>query len=233
MEPAHKEDCQISAIVPAYNEAANILTVLEEIRKIRSISEILVICDGCTDDTYQQVMDWGNAELVNLPTNQGKTRAVLAGVRQAKHDLVLLCDADLKNLQADDLIRMIGKYLEGYGMVIMEIGSQPWFFRNLLKSQPAVSGTRLLPKRHIEMIHYQVSDRYKFEVRVNDYFIREGLSIGISPAPDVHDLRKYRKYPFWEGLALDIRCAVEVLTSDGLAKMVKVLRNFRRIAANT
>jgi hypothetical protein len=124
---------------------------------------------------------------------------------------------------------MIAKYQEGYDMVIMDKGSQPWVFRRLFQSVPAESGTRVLNKRYFSEIPFLATDRWQLEIRINDYFLENQLSIGISPAPEIYDLRKYIKYPFLTGLVLDLKGGFQILFSDGLMSAIKNLRTFRRI----
>lgn len=222
------EHLKISAIVPACNEARNILKVLGALRDAPAIEEVIVVSDGSTDDTVALAQGAG-AKVISLPRNLGKTQAVMRGVSEAGHPVILLCDADLVNLRTEHVSDMVRKFCEGFDMVIMDKGGQPWVFRKLLQSVPAVSGTRIFEKAEFVRVRFHERDRFQFENRINDYFLANGLTITISPAPQVHDTRKYRKYPFLKGLFLDIKGGLEVLVSDGLPSIPRNLRTFRRI----
>ena len=220
---------KISAILPAYNEAKNIIKVLSPLRQVPSIEEIIVISDGSTDDTVKLAGNFDGVKVIALPRNVGKTKAATMGVVEAEHSTILFCDADLVNLDKNHISGLIDKYCEGFDMVILDKGSQPWVFRNLFKSVPAVSGTRILEKEHFFKVPFLETDRFQFENRINDYFLENDLSIAISPAEEVHDTRKFLKYPFLKGLILDIKGGLEVLASDGPKSICKNLAMFRKI----
>ena len=220
---------KVSAIIPAYNEAKYIANVLGPLGQVSAVKEILVISDGSTDDTVELVRNFGHAKVISLPQNLGKTKAVMRGVMEAEHATVLFCDADLINLNQAHVFDLIDKYCEGFDMVIMDKGSQPWIFRELLQSAPAVSGTRILDKVHFFKVPFLETDRFQFEIRINDYFLKNDLTIAIVPANEIHDTRKYVKYSFLKGLVLDIKGGLGVLASDGPASVFKNLETFRKI----
>jgi glycosyltransferase involved in cell wall biosynthesis len=223
----------ISAIVPAYNEAKNILNVLNPLKQIAPVKEIIVISDGSVDDTVKLVRNINGIKVVELPHNIGKTKAVFRGVTEAEYPTLMFCDADLVNLNPGHISDLIAKYCEGFDMVIMDKGSQPWVFRTLVKSAPAISGTRILDKNIFFKVPFLETDRFQFEIRINNYFLENGLSVAISPAEEIYDPRKFIKYPFLEGLILDLKGGFEVLASDGPYSALKNLENFRRIRALT
>jgi len=145
---------------------------------------------------------------------------------EAEHPALLFCDADLVNLNEKHVSDLIQTYCEGFDMVIMDKGSQPWVFRHLLRSVPALSGTRILDRGHFSAVPFQETDRFQFENRINAYFLWNRLSIAVSPAEEVHDTRKFIKYPFWKGLFLDLKGGWEVMTSDGVWNIPSVMRTF-------
>lgn len=220
---------KISAIVPAYNEAKNITQVLITLRQVPNIKEIIVVSEGSTDETVELVRNLGGVKVIPLHQNVGKTKAVLRGVTEAEYPTLLFCDADLINLNKNHVSDLIKKYCEGFEMVIMDKGSQPWVFRNLVKSAPAVSGTRILDKKHLQNIDFLETDRFQFEIRINDYFLGNNLPIAVTPAEEIYDPRKFVKYPFLKGLILDMKGGLEVLASDGPSSIWKNYNNFRKI----
>lgn len=224
--PRKLEDLEISAIVPAYNEAGNIVSVLTPLQLVPAIQEIVLVSDGSTDGTARAARDFGGVRVIELAQNVGKTKAVLSGVREARYPIILLCDADLVNLSERHVTDMLRVYCEGWDMVIMDKGSQPWVFRRLLRSVPAMSGTRMLGREFFERIPFREGDRFQFENRVNSYFLWNRLGIAVSPAREVYDRRKFVKYPFWQGLFLDVKGGWEVMTSDGVSNIPRIMRTF-------
>ena len=225
----HPGNLKISAIVPAYNEAKNIIKVLSPLKEVPAIKEIIVVSDGSTDETVSLARNFGDTKVIALPKNIGKTKAAIRGVIEAEHPTILICDADLINLNKNHILELINNYCEGFDMAILDKGSQPWVFRNLLKSVPAVSGTRILEKDYFLKVPFRETDRFQFENRINDYFLGNNLPIAVTPADEIHDSRKFVKYPFLKGLILDVKGGLEVLASDGPSSIFKNLAMFRKI----
>lgn len=229
MQARRLDELMVSAIVPAYNEAGNILNVLDALQGTPAVREIIVVSDGSTDGTAQVAAAVGGVRVVELAENVGKTKAVLRGVEEAAQPVILLIDADLVNLTRSHVADMIRKYCEGWDMVIMDKGGQSWVFRHLLQSLPAESGTRMLERRHLQAVPFRAGDRFQFENRINNHFLQQGLGIAVSPAETVYDPRKFVKYPFWRGLWLDLCGGWQVMTADGVWNILGTLRTFRRL----
>lgn len=70
------------AIVPAYNEAGSIASVIDEIRRVHPEFEIVVIDDGSTDGTARMAARAG-ARVLMLPYNLGIGGAMQTGYRYA------------------------------------------------------------------------------------------------------------------------------------------------------
>src|SRR5262249_47632976 len=95
----------LSIIVPAYNEAARLVTTLREILDYlgssRPGSELIIVDDGSIDDTVA-VTERAFAEasgvasrLIKLEPNRGKGLAVRTGLLHARSQIALFSDADL------------------------------------------------------------------------------------------------------------------------------------------
>lgn len=87
----------VSVVVPAYNEALNIAATVRSIAANNHLAdvEVIVVDDGSTDGTADR------AEELDLPgvtvirqANQGKPAALNAGIRRARHDVLVLLDGD-------------------------------------------------------------------------------------------------------------------------------------------
>lgn len=84
---------KIVALIPAYNEAGRIATV---VRGVIAHLPVLVVDDGSVDDTAALAQAAGTTVL-RQATNQGKGAALQAGFRQALahgYDAILTIDAD-------------------------------------------------------------------------------------------------------------------------------------------
>jgi glycosyltransferase involved in cell wall biosynthesis len=114
----------ISVVVPAHNEEAGIdvtiSVIFQVLNSCTSDSEIIVIDDGSTDNTYAIVRDlcatYHNLKAIKLSRNFGKESALLAGLRATAGDAVITLDADLQH-PPTVIPEMIEKWKSGYKVV--------------------------------------------------------------------------------------------------------------------
>ncbi|MBL8670641.1 MAG: glycosyltransferase family 2 protein [Alphaproteobacteria bacterium] len=92
---------RVSVVVPVYNEAATVLTVLERVRAVSvpgAAFELIVVDDGSRDGTADALRSRPELydALISRPANGGKGAAVRDGLLAATGDYVLFQDADLE-----------------------------------------------------------------------------------------------------------------------------------------
>ena len=96
---------RVSFLVPAYNEAATIVDVLEAVWALGFNTQIVVVDDGSTDATAELVEDWrkGRESDVVLvhQENRGKGAAVRAGIPHLDGEIAVIQDADMEYDPAD------------------------------------------------------------------------------------------------------------------------------------
>ncbi|NUN06079.1 MAG: glycosyltransferase family 2 protein [Bdellovibrio sp.] len=91
----HKND-KLLVIMPAYNEANNIASVITELKSTELPLDILVVDDGSTDATAE-VVSCLDVHLIRLPFNLGIGGAVQTGFRfavQNGYDIAIQLDSD-------------------------------------------------------------------------------------------------------------------------------------------
>lgn len=91
---------QVSVVLPAYNEADNLVELVPEtaaaLRGSGVTFEIVVVDDGSTDGTPEIMRELRGPDVVcvRLRRNAGKSAALAAGLAQARGEYVVLMDAD-------------------------------------------------------------------------------------------------------------------------------------------
>jgi glycosyltransferase involved in cell wall biosynthesis len=87
-----------SIIIPAYNEERGIEGTLDRLEACLKDAEldfeIIVINDGSTDDTGALLRDRAGIRLIDHAVNCGYGASLKTGVRHAKHELIVIVDAD-------------------------------------------------------------------------------------------------------------------------------------------
>ncbi|MBI3255524.1 MAG: glycosyltransferase family 2 protein [Candidatus Andersenbacteria bacterium] len=105
------EILELSVVLPAYNEAGVISTVLDEVitwcEHTLSSWEIIVVDDGSTDATAKMVSQaathYRQIRLVSHPRRQGYGQALRSGFKASGKEWILLMDADGQFAIADVL----------------------------------------------------------------------------------------------------------------------------------
>ena len=90
---------KLSVIIPCFNEAQHITTVLDAVRKVDIPKEIIVVDDGSTDGTAEILEEYKREGLIIIHSsvlNFGKGTAIRIGLRYVTGDIVIIQDADLE-----------------------------------------------------------------------------------------------------------------------------------------
>jgi len=104
-----------SIVIPAFNEAESIASVVADLQRVAGWHEILVVDDGSSDDTGALATAAG-ARVMRHPYNIGNGAAVKTGIREATGTFVLIVDADGQH-QASDAVRLVG-HLDTFDLVV-------------------------------------------------------------------------------------------------------------------
>jgi dolichol-phosphate mannosyltransferase len=135
---------KLSVIIPVYNEKKTILEIVRQVKAVDLDKEILIVDDGSTDGTKEQLKSLeGDAEvrIFYHDTNRGKGSAIRTALEHVQGDLVIVQDADLE-YDPQDYIKLVRPILEGKTQVVY--GSRYLSKENLLPFTKFKMGVLLL-----------------------------------------------------------------------------------------
>ncbi len=100
----------VSVIIPAYNEERTIKSVVEKIKRNKSICEIIVVNNASTDNTAIEAESAGAKTI--FCKQKGKGYAMQKGIDQAKGEIILFLDADICNYRCN-VVNSLVKPIQG------------------------------------------------------------------------------------------------------------------------
>ena len=170
--------CDLSVVVPIYNEHESIPLLIEKITQVARAMEVSyeLICvdDGSTDGSAELLKKLArerhDLRVILLRRNYGQTPAMAAGFNYAKGRVIVTLDGDLQNEPAD-IATVYQKLHEGYDLV------SGW-----RKERQDNAVTRLLPSKIANWLIARVTG-----VRLHDY----GCSLKAYNADVVKDMNLY------------------------------------------
>jgi len=114
-------DCEISVVVPAFNEEKNIKPLFQRLNKclceFGKVFEIIFVNDGSRDGSEIELRDihreHDNVVVINLVMNAGKAAALEQAFRVVRGEYVVIIDADLQH-EPEDIPKLVRKVQEGF-----------------------------------------------------------------------------------------------------------------------
>ena len=158
---------KVSVIIPAYNEEDTVAKVVEVVRNVSFVDEIIVVNDGSSDKTEEEAINAG-AIVINHETNKGKGEALYTGYKRAECDIIAFIDADIYNLTSKKVESMIMPILLGDAEItktkfsrvsgrVTELTAKPllnFFFPEISFEQP-LSGQFAARKEILRKINFE------------------------------------------------------------------------------
>jgi glycosyltransferase involved in cell wall biosynthesis len=156
----------VSAIIPAYNEAATVGAVVRAAVQADFFDSVIVVDDGSVDDTAS-VSRAAGARVIALATNQGKGAALAAGVAATASPLVCFLDADLIGLRADHLERLLSPVHSGEAAMAVGMWDRGRLTNRVARLLPRVSGQRCLRRDLFAAVPSAHRQGYRIETALN------------------------------------------------------------------
>lgn len=186
---------QISIVIPAKNEAANLQALLRQIKTVVPDAEILVIDDGSTDDT-SLIAKNADATVIKHPYSQGNGAAIKTGARKAKGDIIIFMDADGQH-DPNDIPDLLAKLEEGYDMAVgaRHVSTQSSWLRKIGNSfynwlasimtghriEDLTSGYRAVRADKFRKFIYLLPNGFSYPTTSTMAFFRSGFPVAYVP----------------------------------------------------
>jgi glycosyltransferase involved in cell wall biosynthesis len=130
----------ISVVVPVYNAAQTIDTLVERLLAVlrqRAVAfEVILVNDGSRDGSWGRIQHFSrmHPEIVGLDLmrNYGQHNALLCGIRAARHDIVVTLDDDLQQ-PPEEIPTLVDAVEAGHGDVVYgrPVKEQHGLWRNM------------------------------------------------------------------------------------------------------
>ena len=128
---------EISAVIPVFNEEENLPVLIPKLMKIfnqlSKVYEMIFVDDGSSDNSRKILREMAiqhpTLRVLGLKENRGLSTALLAGMREARGDILITLDSDLQN-DPEDIPRLL-EYLDRYDMATgwRQKREDPWLKR--------------------------------------------------------------------------------------------------------
>jgi len=158
----------LAAIIPAYNEAGRICNVLEVLRGVGVIKEIIVVDDGSSDLTVEEAIGMKvndpRIKVISHSMNQGKGQAIFTGWKSTTEKHLLFLDADLLALKPEHIMDLILPVVRGQADMTMGLFRKGYFRTDLAHwATPWLTGQRCLRADLLQDISFDAAQGYGIE----------------------------------------------------------------------
>jgi len=199
---------ELTIVMPCYNEGTriyrNIIELATQVEKFCDNFRIIVVNDGSTDDTEQEIQRAKLADsrvgVISYPQNRGKGFAVRRGMLSAKSEYVAFIDADLElpphllegflKEAGDGADIVIGSKMHPDSQVeypfmrkVMSTGYY-WFLKALfgLKLKDTQTGIKLFRTASVQpILKVMRTSRFSFDIELLAIATKKGLVIKEMP----------------------------------------------------
>jgi len=213
-----------AVLIPAYNEELTIGAVLRDWISFAPWAKIVAVNDGSTDKTRVVIDQYAqkhkqNIIAIHLPTNVGKSRAVLEGLKYVSTDYVFMYDADISNFDFKKMLRISDRFLKrhaGNNNCALIFYST---YKPVLRLFYNYSGLRVVPKFVLEELkskiftNNKVKENYTIELLINSFLMEKNMEVFLAPILFDH-VQKHQKYPLKEAMYRQLKMNWELLAND-------------------
>lgn len=202
---------RIDCIIPAYNEEKTIGNVIEVVKQVDLVNDVIVVNDGSADSTPLIAKEKG-VKLINMTTNMGKGAAIKEGLKSTDADIILLLDADLIGLTKEHILDLLRPVIENEADMSIGIFSSGRFATDLAQFvAPHLSGQRAIKKFVLNSLDNMDMTRYGIEVALTRHVSKNGFRVKNVELKDMTHVMKEEKLGFKKGFKARMKMYFDIL----------------------
>jgi len=159
----------IAAILPVFNEELNVSGVLDVLHATSILDEIILVDDGSSDQTFK-ILNQAAAidrriQVIRHDQNRGKGQAIFSGWSATCAPILLLLDADLKDLTPNHINALLTPVIDHRADMTLGLFQGGRLSTDLSHwLSPFLTGQRGLRAELLKNISHEAAAGYGFEV---------------------------------------------------------------------
>jgi glycosyltransferase involved in cell wall biosynthesis len=207
---------KVSAVICAYNEEKTVSGVINAAIKSELIYEVIVINDGSTDNTAEELKQHKHElgiRFIDLPKNMGKGYAMATGVEYATGEVIVFLDADITGLSNKHISSMVWPVLNGKTDMVLGQPSET-YIHNSINPLKVFTGERVLLKSDLSLFLDEIKDsRFGVETYINLYYGANGKRIKYVKLKNLFHPIKFQKVTFFKAIGQYISECKEIIST--------------------
>lgn len=191
---------KVAIIIPAYNEADRISSVIRAALASKLAHEVIVVNDGSADATSQVAARFQGIRVLDLPSNRGKGGAMVEGVKATDAEIIAFVDADLEGLTGPHIDSIIAPIRDRVCDMCLGVFRGGKFWSNTGQIIfPYISGQRAMRKELFLRIPNLADLRFGVELGMHSYCKRMRRKVKRVVLRGVSNSYKEMKYGLVKG----------------------------------
>ncbi len=204
----------VAVIIPAYDEAETVGSVVAVCRQVPEINEVIVVSDGSTDRTAEVARRAGASRVVELHQNHGKGAAMKIGVDHTPADVIMFIDADLVGLTTVHLSQLLMPVLHKQADMTLGLFEGGRFTSDFGQAlAPFLSGQRALRRSLLDHVENMEDSGYGVEILLTQATRRLGATVLEVPLEQLGQRHKEEKVGLVRGFSQRLKMYWEIARS--------------------